>query len=346
MALAMSDKYGDSNPADGKTKSDVYASFGSLENNYKPWDSQGYLEEFAVASLLWDMYDKNNDNGDSLSMSLYNIWSVIKVQRTDFYDHYVAFKEANPSKAAEIDKLFVEHGFFVDTIEGNGVRDRFEGFRDANNNRRYDVGEVFFDLGCLNSTSEIEYRKGMVIGKAANYERLNRSSAVRLDGAYLKVKDDEVSQYLVKVHYLESGYGEDYEYVVDLRDGLVYVQPLPGDVEAEISIEPYSVEYVAEDIYSISNQELISKLEVPDEYFAEHKFSLEKTGATGDLEYVVYKDTDPSYAYEGDRGQDVDVKIYEDEPGTDSGRSLSFPWMLMIPIMGACALFMRKAGKR
>jgi F0F1-type ATP synthase epsilon subunit len=271
---------------------------------------------------------------------------VIKVQRTDFYDHYVAFKEANPSKAAEIDKLFVEHGFFVDTIEGNGVRDRFEGFRDANNNRRYDVGEVFFDLGCLNSTSEIEYRKGMVIGKAANYERLNRSSAVRLDGAYLKVKDDEVSQYLVKVHYLESGYGEDYEYVVDLRDGLVYVQPLPGDVEAEISIEPYSVEYVAEDIYSISNQELISKLEVPDEYFAEHKFSLEKTGATGDLEYVVYKDTDPSYAYEGDRGQDVDVKISDAEPGAEGKKGFPLVWLVLIPILGAGAFFLRKGDNR
>ncbi len=348
MALVMSDKWGDSNPSDGQTKSDIYASFGSLENNYRPWDSRGYLEEFAVASLLWDMYDSNNDNGDSITMSLDNIWSVLKVQRNDFYDYYVAFKEANPSKADEIDKLFIAHGFFIDTTEGNGLRDHFEGFRDANNNRRYDAGEFFFDLGCLNSTSEIEYKKGMVVGKAANYDRMNRSSAVRVDGAYLKVRDEEVNQYLVKVHYLELGYGNDYEYVVDLRDGLLYVQPLPSDVPAQITIEPYSVEYTAEETYTISNQELISKLEEPDEYFDEHKFSLENTGATGDMEYVIYKDTEPTYAYEGDLGTEIDVKISDEGPDDDGGLSLF--WLLPVIIIGAVAgagvLLLKKAGNR
>ncbi len=352
MALVMSDKWGDSNPADGQTKSDVYASFGSLENNYHPWDGKGYDEEFAVASLLWDMYDSNNDNGDSLTMSVENIWSVLKVQRNDFYDYYVAFKEANPSKADEIDKLFIEHGFFIDTTEGNSLRDDFEGFRDGNNNGRYDVGEFFFDLGCFNSTSEIEYKKGMIIGKAANYERMNRSTAVRLDGAYLKVKDDEVNQYRVKVHYLDSGYGNDYEYVVDLRDGLLYVQPLPSDVPALISIEPYSVEYTAEDVYSISNQELISKLEEPDEYFDEHKFSLESTGVTGDMEYVVYKDTEPTYAYEGDLGTEIDVKI----SGADSDDDKGLPLLWLLPIIiivviigvvaGAGVLILKKTGNK
>lgn len=352
MALVISDKWGDSNPADGKTKSDVYtqsdiySSFGSLENNYRPWDNKGYSEEFAVASLLWDMYDTDNEKGDSLTMSLENIWSVLKVQRNDFYDYYVAFKEANPSKAAEIDKLFIEHGFFADTTEGNGKRDRFEGFRDANNNRRYDAGEVFFDLGCLNSTKEIEYKKGMVIGKATSYERADRSSAVRIDGAYLNVKDEELSQYLVKVHYPDSSYGDDYEYVVDLRDGLLYVQPLPSDVEAEISIEPYSVEYTAENIYRISNQELISELEEPDEYFASHTFDLKSTGVAGDLEYVIYKDNKPVYAYEGDRGQDVDVKISEVDFEDNDGKGLPLIWLLIIPIIGAGAIFLRKPGNR
>ncbi|MDW7731144.1 MAG: hypothetical protein SCH66_01805 [Methanolobus sp.] len=346
MALVISDKWGDSNPADGQTKSDIYASFGSLENNYQPWDNRGYAEEFAVASLLWDIYDSDNDDGDSITMSIENIWSVLKVQRNDFSDYYVAFKEASPSKAAEIDKLFIEHGFFADTTEGNGKRDRFEGFRDANNNRRYDAGEIFFDLGCLNSTKEIEYKKDMVIGKATSYERADRSSAVRIDGAYLNVKDDEVSQYLVKVHYLGPGYGEDYEYVVDLRDGLLYVQPLPSDVEAEISIVPYSVEYTAENIYSISNQELISELEEPDEYFATHAFDLKSTGATGDSEYIIYKDNEPVYAYEGDRGQNVDVKISEIDLEDRDGKGLPLVWLLIIPIIGAGAFFFRKAGNR
>src|SRR5690606_37377374 len=100
MALAISDRYGDTNPADGKgTKPEIYASFGSLDNNYRPWDSKGYLEEFAIASLLWDMYDSSNGNGDSLTMSIDNIWEVLKVKRADFHEYYAAFRQGNPKKS-------------------------------------------------------------------------------------------------------------------------------------------------------------------------------------------------------------------------------------------------------
>jgi len=345
IALAISDKYGDSNPADGVTKPDVYASFGSLENNYRPWDSRGYLEEFAVASLLWDLYDSNNDNGDSITMSLENIWSVLKIQRNDFHDYYLAFREANPSKAADIDRLFVEHGFFADTTEGNGKRDSFEGFRDANDNNAYNAGEYFFDLGCLNSTSEIQYRKGMIIGRAANYERLNRSTAVRLDGAYLKVSDKEVKQYLVKVHYSEPGTADDYEYVVDLRDSLLYVQPLPGNVEAEISIIPYSVEYTAQEGYTISNQELNHRLEQPGKYFDSHTFSLKETGIEGDIPYETYRDTDPTYVYEGDLGEELDLKIADGTEHEDSDRKFPPVWLLL-PILGIGLVVLGKKNAR
>ncbi|AFV23325.1 hypothetical protein Mpsy_1117 [Methanolobus psychrophilus R15] len=345
IALAISDKYGDSNPADGVTKPEIYASFGSLENNYRPWDSQGDLEEFAVASLLWDLYDSNNEEGDSITMSLENIWSVLKVQRNDFYDYYLAFKQANPSKADDIDRLFIEHGFFADTTEGNSMRDSFEGFIDANNNNAYDVGEYFFDLGCLNSTNEIQYRKGMIVGRAANYERLNRSTAVRLDGAYLKVSDKELKQYLVKVHYTEPGRGDDYEYVVDLRDGLLYVQPLPGNVHADISITPYSVEYAAKEDYTISNQELNSRLEQPGKYFDSHKFSLKKTGAVGDIPYETYKDTDPVYAYEGDLGEEYDLKIADGTDHDDSDRKFPLMWLLL-PLLGVGLIVLGKKNAR
>ena len=344
MALAMSDRYGDTNPADGTgTKSEIYASFGSLDNNYRPWDSRGYLEEFAVASLLWDLYDSNNDKDDSLTMSIDDIWAVLKVNRADFSEYYLAFRQANSKKAADIDKLFIEHGFFADTTEGNKQRDRFEGFKDANNNRRYDLGEFYFDLGCLNSTNEIRYKTGMNIGKAANYERSNRTSAVRINGAYLKVKDDEVRQYLVKVHYTEPGAGTDYEYVVDLRDGLLYVQPLPEDLSAELTIMPYSVEYSAETSYTITNEELNAKLEEPGEYFATQEFDLKKTGVTGDTPYVIYRDTEPTYAYEGDLGEEVEIstEALALESKNSSDKS-SFMWLLILPILGGGAFLALK----
>lgn len=31
--------------------------FGSLDLNWKPWESQGYAEEFAIGGILWDLYD-------------------------------------------------------------------------------------------------------------------------------------------------------------------------------------------------------------------------------------------------------------------------------------------------
>jgi len=347
MALAMSDRYGDTNPADGTgTKSDIYASFGSLDNNYRPWDARGYLEEFAVASLLWDMYDSNNDKGDSLTMSIDDIWAVLKVNRADFYEYYLAFRQANSKKASDIDKLFIEHGFFVHTTEGNKQHDRFEGFRDANNNRRYDQGEFYFDLGCLNSTGEVQYKSGMKIGKAANYERSNRTSAGRIDGAYLKVEDDKVRQYLVKVHYSDPGAGTDYEYVVDLREGLLYVQPLPEDVSAEFTIVPYSVEYSAETPCTITNEELNAKLEEPGEYFAAHEFDLKKTGVTGDTPYVTYRDTEPTYAYEGDLGKEVEIstEALALESKNSSDKS-SFMWLLILPVLGGGAfLALKKKG--
>ena len=346
MALAMSDRYGDTNPADGRgTKTDIYASFGSLDNNYRPWDSRGYDEEFAVASLLWDMYDSNNDKGDSLTMSIDEIWAILKVNRADFYEYYLAFRQANSRKAADIDKLFIEHGFFADTTEGNKQRDRFEGFKDANTNRRYDLGEFYFDLGCLNSTNEIQYKNGMKIGKAANSERINRTSAVRIDGAYLKVEEDEVRQYLVKVHYTEPG--TDYEYVVDLRESLLYIQPLPEDVSAELTIIPYSVEYSAETPYTITNEELNAKLEEPEEYFEAHEFSLKKTGVTGDIPYVIYRDTEPTYAYEGDLGKQVEIstETLSLESKNSSDKS-PFMWLLTLPILGGGAfLALKKKGK-
>ncbi|MCQ1537079.1 hypothetical protein FTO70_15645 [Methanosarcina sp. KYL-1] len=347
MALAMSDRYGDTNPADGRgTKTDIYASFGSLENNYHPWDSRGYAEEFAVASLLWDMYDSDNDNGDSLTMSIDDIWAVLKVQRSDFYEYYLAFRQANSRKASDIDKLFIEHGFYADTTEGNKQRDLFEGFRDANNNRRYDRGEFYFDLGCLNGTNELKYKPGMTVGKAANYERTNRTSAGRIDGAYLKVKDDEVPQYLVRIHYTEPGAGTDYEYVVDVRDGLLYVQPLPYGTPAELTVVPYSVEYGAESPYTITSEELNTKLEEPEEYFAAHEFDLKKTGVTGDTPYVTYKGVEPTYAYEGDLGTEVDINTGDSEELDLESKSSSdkspFLWLLMLPVLGGGAFLVLK----
>ncbi|MBT7392843.1 hypothetical protein HN827_08505, partial [archaeon] len=54
MAMVISDEMGEPNPQ-------LYAGFGSMDQNYKMWDGKGFDEEFAIASLLWDMYDEYNE---------------------------------------------------------------------------------------------------------------------------------------------------------------------------------------------------------------------------------------------------------------------------------------------
>jgi hypothetical protein len=303
MALAISKENGDKTP-------EIYASFGSMENNYKPWDSKGYAEELAVASLLWDLYDSKNERGDSVTLSLEDIWKVIKVNRKDFYEYYSAFKQQYPNQ--NIDELFISHGFFADTDLGNKKRDSFEGFKDGNSNKAYDIGEFFADYSA-DSIALLKYTKGMIIGRAANYDRINRTSAVRLDNAYIRVANPEVRWYIVKVDYSDSSL-EDYSYAVDVRDGLIYVQPLPSGYDARITITPESQDYTAEQPYSVSATELTEKVFSADKgYFAEHDFKLKPTGKKLDVKYYLADEQEPTYAYEGDLGDKQGVQLVSDK---------------------------------
>ena len=105
MAMVVSDEMGEHSPQ-------LYAGFGSMDQNYKMWDGQGFDEEFAIASLLWDMYDDSNEKGDEITLSIEEIWKVLKVKRKDFYEYYKAFKSEFPKKSDAIDKLFILHHQF------------------------------------------------------------------------------------------------------------------------------------------------------------------------------------------------------------------------------------------
>jgi hypothetical protein len=295
-ALAVSKEVGDKTP-------DIYASFGSLENNYVPWDSQGKLEEFAVASLLWDMYDSVNEKGDGLTFSLDEIWAVLKVKRADFYEYYKAFKETYPKKSKEIDELFILHGFFADTTVGNKVVDNFEPWKWTNQA----ANQYFFvDLGALNSTQEIQYKAGMDIGKAANYERFNRSSAVRVENAFLAVEDKNAAYYTVKVHYNNPSLGKDYEYDVDVREGRIYLNPLPGSADATITVVADSEYYTTAKPFTITSFELSSKVNAIKEdkgYFAQHRFEVKPISGKKEPGIELFNNAPLTYKYEGDIGE-------------------------------------------
>jgi hypothetical protein len=246
-ALLVSEYMGDPNPA-------IYSVFGSMENRYKAWSYAGKYEEFAVTGILWSLYRD--------VFTLEEMWDILKVNRRDFYEYYKAFHRAKPSKSKEIDSIFIAHGFFHDTNPGNKKWDVGEPLRDKNNNSRHDAGEEYVDLGTpelLGRPWQI-YTPGETIGKATNYARANRSLAVTLDDAYIKAKDPLVREYKVRVEYKNPSDGKPYEYPVDAIDGLIYLSPLPEDLEAYIIVSVASPAYSSAKPYRVFSQDYTDKL--------------------------------------------------------------------------------------
>jgi hypothetical protein len=213
------------------------------------------------------------------------MWAVMKVRRANFYEYYKAFKLAFPDKADGIDKIFIDHGFFADKNIGNGVKDAFEPFRDTDGSGAYNVGDFFVDYGGDVDGENMSYTVGDIIGKATNYERVNRSSVVKIPGAYVKASDPNVLSYKVKVHLKNPSDGQDFEYQVDAENGLVYVAPIPDDVDADITITTDTKEYTSDKPYTITNKEYLQKYySAPDSqgYFDGHNFEVKATGVKED----------------------------------------------------------------
>ncbi|MFH0876258.1 MAG: carboxypeptidase-like regulatory domain-containing protein [archaeon] len=301
MALVMSDYFKDPNPWE-------YSVFGTMEKNYVPWDNTGYDEEFAVASFLWDLYDKANDKGDTLTIPLDEIWDVIKVKRKDFFAYYDAFVNKYPDKKKELEAIAIEHGFYHETSFGNGQYDANEPFRDTTNNG-YNAGELYVDFPG-NGTLNFSYEKNEIIGKPANYNRENRSLAVIIPNAFLKVPDESVVNYIVKVKFRNSADGPDYQYMTQNIGGYIYVHPVPERFDAEIEIVPKSDAFKANaPAYKITNANLHQKiLSAKNGYFASYNFDLTPTGKTPD-EKVLGLDGKPASFLAND-DNDLDVSAY------------------------------------
>jgi hypothetical protein len=156
------------------------------------------------------------------------------------------------------------------------------------------------------------------IGPATNYERPNRSSTVELENSFVKIDNQEVDFYNIKVSDSSDGQ-KDYEYTVEIADGKVYIQPLPGNVEATITVSPKTKDYKTDSSYTIKNQELLKKLADKNSdkgFFDEYKFDLKATGSNEDEHYEMYNNTPPSTQYKGDLGGEI--KIKKDESNSDN----------------------------
>ncbi|HHQ45352.1 MAG TPA: carboxypeptidase regulatory-like domain-containing protein [Candidatus Altiarchaeales archaeon] len=280
---------------------EIYASFGSLENNLKAWGWRGNAEELAVAGILWDFYDKNADDGDTVEIPIRSMWKILKVKRPTFYDYYLEFKKEYPQHSASIDQIMINHGFFADKNEGNKKRDPVEPYFDNNpKNSRYDVGEYFVDYGLVGNVTRMEYDKGEEIGKATNYQRPKRTMAQYIPDAFIKVGDTPVRLYTVSVHYNNPWKGKDYSYTTEVREGLLYLHPLPEDVDATITVTPKSQDYSGQS-YTIKTEQYLQKYYSTPQgtgYMDVHDFKLTPTGKQADPPYLLPNNAEPSWNVE------------------------------------------------
>ena len=267
MSLMIADYYNYPDPA-------VYARFGSLEVNYQAWQYRGKAEEFAVAGVLWDLYDGKND--DAVDLTENDMWYILKDFRADFTAVYEFLIEKYSDQQAGIDQIFVDHGFFVDKTAGNRQWDPAEPFIDANGNRRFDQGEEFVDY----ALPKIEYTRGEVIGPASNYQRPQRRSAGELPGQFIKV-DNAYPYYLIDVVFPNQS-DLNYQIRSTNRDGLVYVQLPPPQYEAILQIRPENTAGVTS--IEISNQDpmFADSTVYGQGFLLEHDFNISEEPAPDD----------------------------------------------------------------
>lgn len=328
MALVISDYLKQPEP-------EIYAWVGSLEEDYKPWDARGKYEEIAVASLLWDMYDTNNEEGDRLSLTFEEIWEVLKVKRADFYEYYKAFKKTYPEKSKEIDDLFAKHGFFNDTRVGNKELDEGEPWKYISGNSG---NYTFLDMS--DNVTLIKYDKNLTIGPATNYERPNRTNMAFAEDSYIKVSDKSVDFYVVKVEHKNKDLS--YEYETVLADGKIYVSPLPSGSDAMITVIPKSTKYSSAEPFEITAEEwnALQAKGSDKGYISEHNFKLKDTGKEEEYKYERYQNTPPSYGFQGETGENHNYKrsfeisrdIKVGEPKTGGGFLV---FLLLLIIFGA-----------
>jgi hypothetical protein len=298
-AMVISEHFGEKEP-------DIYAGFGSMEEDYKPWDARGFYEELAIASLLWDMYDSNNEEGDRLSLTVDEMWDVLKVKRDNFYEYYKAFQKEFPNKKKDIDDIFIKHGFFIDTRIGNKSYDAGEPWKYiAGNSGAY----KFIDMS--GNVSNIFYNNSLTIGTATNYERLNRTQAVTAPNSFIYVPDDEIYFYTVKVEHKDKDLI--YEYVTTRADNKIYVSPLPSDSNAKITINPLSTKYTSDKPLTISSQEWNSLVNKGSDkgYVLTHEFNLKDNGKKEEHVYELFAGVKPNYDYKGDLEEKVNFEIDE-----------------------------------
>ena len=261
-AMAIADHYNYSRP-------DVYASFGSLDIDYRAWTNRGYDEEFAVAGILWDLYDVTND--EMVDLQLKEVWNIIRLYHKDFTSVYKAFLKKFPNKEEQIDEIFVKHGFFADKNPGNKKHDKaFEATYKKYGKYYY----VDYGQDTILDAPWMTYDKNETIGPATCYSRPSRTSAGEIEGHYVKV-DNSVPYYIVKVTFDDSSLN--YDIRTENRNGLVYVHVPPADYGATMTVTAEGVGTGSPLTFTAREFEENLAETLKKGYFIEHDFDISGT---------------------------------------------------------------------
>ena len=226
----------------------------SLEANWVSWGFRGAqsFEEFAVASLLWDLLDavdakdatvltSNGAGGaqvkttytDLVQVDLATLWPYLLHNRGGAYgynlhvQHLYDVLKANGAGSivganglTALDELFVAHGFFVDTGANRGF---------------YDAGEV------VGTTGYLTYTVGATIIPA----RPQRPSPPPVPDAYVRVVVlDEaetpltVTQFDVDVRFEAPFDIYNYSFVATATNGRLFLLPAPAHYAGTLSVTP------------------------------------------------------------------------------------------------------------
>ncbi|MFC2154794.1 zinc ribbon domain-containing protein [Candidatus Altiarchaeota archaeon] len=263
-----------------RIRPDIYKPMCSMEIDIKAWSYGGKFEELSVAGILWDLYDRRND--DQVNLKLEEVWDIIKTHHKDFTSVYNALIKKYPDQKKEIDQVFIDHGFFADMTWGNRKRDPQEPYLDMDGNDKFSEGDYFVDYAQEKGENYpwMIHQKNEKAGSATNYQRPERTNTVRAQGHYIK-GDGNIPYYDVKVTFA-SHPDWNYEITTENKDGLIYVQVPPDEYDATVTVTAKDVK--TGNPLTFTAQQFNEDLEESIErgYYVEHDFEVSGTPPTTD----------------------------------------------------------------
>jgi hypothetical protein len=249
---------------------------GKIEQNFPAWGSEGFDELYSVAGIFWDLYDGiEPKDSDAVQLTIEQIWDVLSEKRQNMNEVYQALVKAYPEQKAEIDQIFVSHGFFADTDKGNESYDPGEPVRKG------DDGTVSYFVDLANpvvwDNQKVDGKDSgekETIGKATNYQRPERNFPPTVPGYFIKTAG---SFPFYKLSCTFPDYPAlDYELIVEQLDGLIPIAVPPEQYQATITIEGYGSDVTTNSPLGFTNQEFLSSYPetTKNGYFREHDFRI------------------------------------------------------------------------